>query len=142
MAHAHNHFGAEKVVRGETPHASADMNVTPLIDVLLVLLIIFMAAIPEQRRALAAQLPQDERSATNEHVPIVLEVGSGARYRINQQPVLSGQLANELRAIYQGRSDKTLIVRGDRSARYQEVITAIDLARGAGVTVVGVDTRQ
>ena len=44
MAHAHNHFGADKVVKGETPHASSDMNVTPLIDVLLVLLVIFMAA--------------------------------------------------------------------------------------------------
>jgi biopolymer transport protein TolR len=124
------------------PRISPEPNVTPMIDVLLVLLIIFMAAIPEQRRALVGQLPQDDPSATTEHVPIVLEVGSGARYRINQQPVSSGQLANELRAIYQERPDKTLIVRGDRTARYQEVITAIDLARGAGVAVVGVDTRQ
>jgi biopolymer transport protein ExbD len=121
---------------------SPEPNVTPMIDVLLVLLIIFMAAIPEQRRALVGQLPQDEQTATSQQVSIVLEVGPGAQYRINQRPVPSSQLASELRAIYHERPDKTLIVRGDRVARYQEVITAIDLARGVGVTVVGVDTRQ
>ena len=124
------------------PRISPEPNVTPMIDVLLVLLIIFMAAIPEQRRALVGQLPQDDPSATSEDIPVVLEVGSGARYRINQRSVPRPQLASELRAISQERPDKTLIVRGDRTARYQEVITAIDLARGAGVTVVGVDTRQ
>jgi biopolymer transport protein ExbD len=124
------------------PRISPEPNVTPMIDVLLVLLIIFMAAIPEQRRALVGQLPQDEQSAIGEDVPIVLEVASGGRYRINTQPVSSGRLANELRAIYQERPDKALIVRGDGTARYQDVITAIDVARGAGVTVVGVDTRQ
>jgi biopolymer transport protein TolR len=120
---------------------SPEPNVTPMIDVLLVLLIIFMAAIPEQRRALVGQLPQDERRVASDHLPIVLEVASGGRYRVNQRPVANGKLADELRAIYQGRPDKSLIVRGDRTARYQEVVTAMDLARGAGVTVVGIETR-
>jgi len=57
MAHAHKHFGAEKVVTGETPHASSDMNVTPLIDVLLVLLIIFMAALPLSQKGVDVNLP-------------------------------------------------------------------------------------
>jgi biopolymer transport protein ExbD len=63
MAHAHKHFGAEKVVRGETPHASADMNVTPLIDVLLVLLIIFMATLPLTQRGVDINLPLENESA-------------------------------------------------------------------------------
>ena len=124
------------------PRISPEPNVTPMIDVLLVLLIIFMAAIPEQRRTLVGQLPQDEQGATRERVAIVLEVGPGGTYRINQRSVAKNALGGELRAIYEGRPDKTLIVRGERTVRYQDVITAVDIARGAGVNVVGIDTRQ
>ena len=63
MAHAHNHFGADKVVKGETPHASSDMNVTPLIDVLLVLLVIFMAALPLTQRGMDINLPAETKTA-------------------------------------------------------------------------------
>ena len=62
MAHAHKHFGAERVVKGETPHASADMNVTPLIDVLLVLLIIFMAALPLTQKGVDINLPLETKA--------------------------------------------------------------------------------
>ena len=64
MAHAHKHFGAEKVVTGETPHASSDMNVTPLIDVLLVLLIIFMAALPLTQKGVDINLPLETKAPT------------------------------------------------------------------------------
>jgi len=63
MAQPHRHFGADKVVKGETPHASADMNVTPLIDVLLVLLVIFLAALPMTQRGLDINLPAESRQA-------------------------------------------------------------------------------
>ena len=65
MAHAHKHFGAERVVRGETPHASSDMNVTPLIDVLLVLLVIFMAALPLTQKGIDINLPAETKKATD-----------------------------------------------------------------------------
>jgi biopolymer transport protein TolR len=62
MKHAHKHFGAERVVKAEVPHASSDMNVTPLIDVLLVLLIIFMAALPLTQKGVDINLPLETKS--------------------------------------------------------------------------------
>jgi biopolymer transport protein TolR len=118
----------------------AEPNVTPMIDVLMVLLIIFMVIVPMSRRSVDVQLPVP---AGGEAAPgIVLEVGPGGRLALNRQPVAESQLGARLRAVYAGRPDKSIIVHGDGAARYQEVVAAIDSARGAGVRVVGRDPRR
>ena len=120
---------------------NAEMNVTPMLDVMLVLLIIFMAAITN-RMILPAHLPDPNPAPQrSETVPIVLEVGANGYYAVNQQVVPADSLRLRLRSIYDERPDKRIILRGARNASYQEVLRAMDIARGAGVTVIGVDSR-
>lgn len=113
-----------------------EINVTPMLDVLLVLLIIFMAAIPSMR-AIDVQLPDRERTAASPGPAIVLELGADGSARINQSPVARGELAGRLRAIYAARPEKVLFVKADRRLRYDAVVDAMDVARGAGVEVIG-----
>ena len=115
----------------------AEPNVTPFLDVLLVLLIIFMYLSLTQQKIITAQLP-DPTPVPGANTPsIVLEVRPGATYAINTKVVVGSQLARELRAIYEGRPEKTLIVRATPGVRYQEVVSAIDIAKGAGVSAIG-----
>src|SRR4051812_4545924 len=113
----------------------AEPNVTPFLDVLLVLLILFMFLCLNQQRAVMAQLP--DPSARGDAAPaIVLEVKPNAMYAINTEPVAGPQLAARLRAIYAGRPTKTIVVRGAPGVRYQDVVTAVDIAKGAGVIAI------
>ena len=116
---------------------SAEPNVIPMIDILLVLLIIFMVSIGK-RHAFELQLPQEAVSDEPVELQIVLEVLPGGRFAINQNEVPAGQLASRLRGIYAGRPAKVLFVKGDPHVRYEEVMAAIDVARGAGVLAIGV----
>src|SRR5919106_5297953 len=115
MAHAHKHFGAEKVVKGETPHASADMNVTPLIDVLLVLLIIFMAALPLTQKGVDINLPLETKAPTSpaDSQQIVLEYTADRQISINKQPIGLNDLEGKLREIFEARKEKTMFIAGD-----------------------------
>ncbi len=143
MAHAHNHFGAEKVVRGETPHASADMNVTPLIDVLLVLLIIFMATLPLTQRGVDINLPLETKApTTTDNTQVMLEYTADRQIAVNKQPIQLKDLEDRLRDIFESRKDKTMFIAGDGSLRYGEIVTVIDAAKGAGIEKVGIVTDE
>jgi biopolymer transport protein TolR len=142
MKHAHKHFGAERVVRGEVPHASSDMNVTPLIDVLLVMLIIFMSVLPLNQRGVDVNLPLEvnkpEQKPTNDQ--IVLEYNADRSIAVNKQPVQLASLESRLRDIFEARREKMMFIVGDPSLKYGDIIQVIDAAKGAGVEKVGIVT--
>ena len=119
---------------------SAEINVTPMIDVMLVLLIIFMITLP-RRHMEKLQLPVESPSG-DPSAPIVLEVLPGREYRLNTQPIAEASLGARLRDAYVYRPEKHLFIAGSPLVRYQDVITAIDSARGAGVTVFGIPPRK
>ena len=143
MRHAHKHHGAEKVVTGETPHASADMNVTPLIDVLLVLLIIFMAALPLTQKGVDVNLPLETETKSQPTLndnQIGLEYGADRSIAVNHQPIPLDQLESRLRDVFEARKEKTMFIVGDPSLRYGDIVNVIDAAKGAGVEKVGIVT--
>ena len=120
-------------------------NVTPMIDVLLVLLIIFMMVIPMARKAIDIQLPDPNPAVAPANAvsqQIVLEVLPNGAFAVNKEPLTKDNLVKRLKEIYDPRPDKLIFVKGDPSVKYQDVIYAMDKAREAGVLVIGVPPKD
>jgi biopolymer transport protein TolR len=122
-----------------------EINVTPMIDVLLVLLIIFMMVVPMARKAIDIQLPDPNPAVAPANAvsqQIVLEVLPNGAFSVNKEPLNKDNLVKRLKEIYDPRPDKLIFVKGDPTVKYQDVIFAMDMARQAGVKVIGVPPKD
>lgn len=120
-------------------------NVVPMIDILLVLLIIFMIMQPMMRRAIDLQLPDPQPAvvpANTVSQQIVLEVLPNSQFAVNKTPVSRERLPARLKELYDPRPEKIIFIKGDPKVKYQDVIWAMDVSRGAGVKVIGVPPKE
>lgn len=132
-------------VGGNDSGMTSEPNVVPMIDIMLVLLIIFMIMQPMMRKAVDLQLPDPTPSvvtANQASDQIVLEILPDGSFAVNREPLTKERLAERLSEIYSPRPDKIIFVKGDPAVKYQDVIYAMDVARGAGVKVIGIPPKD
>ncbi len=124
---------------------SSEPNVIPMIDILLVLLIIFMMTITQNRKAMDIQLPEEQEAQQEqqqESDQIVLELKEDGTYAINATPVTLSQLDQAVHELYDQRPAKIMFLKTARNRRWRDVVTAMDIVRGAGVQVIGFTPRE
>jgi biopolymer transport protein TolR len=131
-------------VGGSRGGPTSEINMAPMIDVLLVLLIIFMVIQPTLQRGIEVQVPPVAQGAAADAPAdqIVLEIQPGPVYTINKLPVSASNLESRIRGIFHDRPRKVLFVKGAETLTYGDVIEAIDAARGGGIEVVGLVPRS
>ena len=122
-----------------------DINVTPLIDVVLVLLIIFMVLVPSMLKELTANIPKKDNSNTPPDpnvVPIVVEYTGNRELSINQEPVAPEALAEKVGERLKFKNQKVVFFKIDDEAPYGEVVHFMDVVKGAGATTLGIVTKD
>ena len=130
---------------GQNKGSISEMNVVPLIDTLLVLLIIFMVITPLMSHGLPTLLPQSDRSIERPVSPdivIVVQVGSNGSLKINQEDVTWDSLESRLQEVFKHRAERIAFVRGDAPVEFAQVARAISLMRSAGINQVGLLTSR
>jgi biopolymer transport protein TolR len=124
----------------------ADINMTPMIDVLLVLIIIFMVITPLTPKGLEALVPQppppNQPPNQSDQRTVVIVIDKDHKYSINSDPIAEDQLGDRLEQIFKTRAERVVFVKGDPSIEFQWVAKAIDVAHGAGIDKVGLMTAK
>jgi biopolymer transport protein TolR len=126
---------------------TSDINMTPMIDVLLVLIIIFMVITPIVSKGLDTLVPQpnpnaDKQKPQDNNRTIVIQVIKGGGLKINQEDVTEATLGSRLTEIFSTRAERVAFVKGDDNLEFKEVAKVIDIAKGAGVDKIGLMTAK
>jgi biopolymer transport protein TolR len=129
------------VRRGSVHHPLSEINVTPFVDVMLVLLIIFMVTAPMMQQGIDVDLPETTTQPIRvQDEPLILTVKKDGKVHVGRREIPQAELRDKLVAIFEGRDSRELFLRADKEAPYGVVVKALSAAREAGATKLGMVT--